>query len=222
MREDYRLPLALRARPVHGHGRWSPSPSKTAPATTPMIWFASFRRDSVPPARSFRALVEACASLSSPPRSDPAAAQRSVVRLAHHARTTIARRAARSTAGEGWSSLSRRRGGIRCGVLRGSSSTRPLTFAARTTKTWTMRFSCPSATSLVGQKTSCSDTADLLPRSSPICGDAFQWLDAGALKKRGARGITGHSDVSRAFGGTHWDPGPNFPIEFYLALVGAS
>ena len=52
-------------------------------------------------------------------------------------------------------------------------------------------------------------------------GIPLQWLDASALKKRGARGITGHSDVSKAFGGTHWDPGPNFPIDFYMALVSA-
>jgi N-acetyl-anhydromuramyl-L-alanine amidase AmpD len=38
----------------------------------------------------------------------------------------------------------------------------------------------------------------------------------------GKRGITGHVDVSRAFKKSdHHDPGPNFPIERYLALVKA-
>ena len=64
-------------------------------------------------------------------------------------------------------------------------------------------------------------SARLVSRLCMTYGIPLQWLDAGALKKRGARGITGHRDVSLAFGGTHWDPGPNFPIDFYLALVGA-
>lgn len=38
--------------------------------------------------------------------------------------------------------------------------------------------------------------------------------------KQGARGICGHADVSRAFGkSTHWDPGPAFPWEQYVALM---
>lgn len=47
------------------------------------------------------------------------------------------------------------------------------------------------------------------------------WLDADDLR-RGARGLTTHADVTRAFPGpgrTHWDPGPNFPKRQYLALV---
>lgn len=36
----------------------------------------------------------------------------------------------------------------------------------------------------------------------------------------GHRGITTHNDVSLAFKlGTHWDPGPNFPMAHYLDLV---
>ena len=65
-------------------------------------------------------------------------------------------------------------------------------------------------------------SARLVSRLCSAYGIPHQWLDAAALKKRGARGITGHRDVSLAFGGTHTDPGPNFPIDFYLALVGAS
>jgi N-acetyl-anhydromuramyl-L-alanine amidase AmpD len=47
------------------------------------------------------------------------------------------------------------------------------------------------------------------------------WLYAADLKA-GKRGITTHDAVSKAFKrSTHWDPGAGFPIERYLALVGA-
>jgi N-acetyl-anhydromuramyl-L-alanine amidase AmpD len=35
----------------------------------------------------------------------------------------------------------------------------------------------------------------------------------------GASGICGHWDLSRSIGGTHTDPGPNFPWDAYLARV---
>lgn len=35
----------------------------------------------------------------------------------------------------------------------------------------------------------------------------------------GAKGICGHADVSKAFNGTHTDPGPNFPWPAFVALV---
>lgn len=38
--------------------------------------------------------------------------------------------------------------------------------------------------------------------------------------KRGARGITTHNAVSDAFKrSSHWDPGPNFPMAWYLARI---
>lgn len=38
--------------------------------------------------------------------------------------------------------------------------------------------------------------------------------------RRGRRGITGHADVSEAFGRSdHWDPGPHFPWPLFLDLV---
>ena len=47
------------------------------------------------------------------------------------------------------------------------------------------------------------------------------WLYAADLRA-GKRGITTHKAVSDAFKrGTHWDPGPGFPAERYLALVRA-
>lgn len=40
--------------------------------------------------------------------------------------------------------------------------------------------------------------------------------------RRGLRGVTGHADVSGAFGRSdHWDPGPSFPWQHFLALVRA-
>ena len=42
------------------------------------------------------------------------------------------------------------------------------------------------------------------------------------IKAGHARGICGHWDVSQAFGGTHWDPGPAFPWSSYLDSVSAS
>lgn len=44
-------------------------------------------------------------------------------------------------------------------------------------------------------------------------------IDAGQLLA-GARGVCGHVDVSNAWHqSTHWDPGPNFPWDFYMAQV---
>jgi N-acetyl-anhydromuramyl-L-alanine amidase AmpD len=48
------------------------------------------------------------------------------------------------------------------------------------------------------------------------------WLQPSDLVA-GRRGITSHANVSQAFKrGSHWDPGPNFPIEKYLAAVRAA
>lgn len=47
------------------------------------------------------------------------------------------------------------------------------------------------------------------------------WLDADDLRA-GRRGITGHVQVSDAFGrSSHRDPGPGFPVEAYVARVRA-
>jgi hypothetical protein len=46
-----------------------------------------------------------------------------------------------------------------------------------------------------------------------------RWLVAGDLVA-GRRGITGHSEVSAAYGKSdHWDPGPGFPVERFLDRV---
>lgn len=40
------------------------------------------------------------------------------------------------------------------------------------------------------------------------------------LRQPGARGICGHVDCTKATGvGSHWDPGPHFPWDWYLARV---
>ncbi len=37
------------------------------------------------------------------------------------------------------------------------------------------------------------------------------------LKLPGARGVTTHNEVSKAFGkSTHWDPGPHFPMAWFI------
>lgn len=46
-----------------------------------------------------------------------------------------------------------------------------------------------------------------------------RWLVAGDILA-GRRGITGHSEVSAAYGKSdHWDPGPGFPAEGFLDRV---
>ena len=47
----------------------------------------------------------------------------------------------------------------------------------------------------------------------------IRWLSADDLPA-GRRGITGHAQVSEAFGKSdHWDPGPGFPVESFLDRV---
>lgn len=50
-------------------------------------------------------------------------------------------------------------------------------------------------------------------------GIPIRFVDAAGLR-RGERGITTHAAVSEAFRrSTHWDPGPDFPVDVLLALV---
>ena len=49
-----------------------------------------------------------------------------------------------------------------------------------------------------------------------------RWLVAADLVA-GRRGITGHAEVSKAFGKSdHWDPGPAFPVQRFLGMVRAA
>jgi N-acetyl-anhydromuramyl-L-alanine amidase AmpD len=66
----------------------------------------------------------------------------------------------------------------------------------------------------------------MLERSAGLTADICKRYDIPVVWLRppdllaGRRGITGHVDVSRAFKRSdHHDPGPNFPIERYIALV---
>lgn len=45
-----------------------------------------------------------------------------------------------------------------------------------------------------------------------------RWVGPLGLKL-GRKGLTTHVDCSRAFGGDHWDPGPGFPKDTFLAYV---
>ena len=84
-------------------------------------------------------------------------------------------------------------------------------FARQTRKDWADAYSTAvlrRASSLV---------ADVCRRR----GIPVRWLAAADLVA-GRHGITGHADVSEAYGKSdHWDPGPGFPVERLLALVRA-
>ena len=66
----------------------------------------------------------------------------------------------------------------------------------------------------------------VLGRAATLVADAcrrraipVRWIVAADLAA-GSRGITGHSEVSKAHRKSdHWDPGPGFPIERFLGLV---
>jgi N-acetyl-anhydromuramyl-L-alanine amidase AmpD len=69
-------------------------------------------------------------------------------------------------------------------------------------------------------------SAAVLRRASSLVADVcrrrsipVRWLGADDLVA-GRRGLTGHADVSAAYGKSdHWDPGPGFPVERFLAQV---
>lgn len=67
-------------------------------------------------------------------------------------------------------------------------------------------------------------SASLTARLCHKYGIPVVWLDAEALARPGARGITGHVQCTDAFSGGkgHQDPGPHFPVDGYLALVRAA
>ena len=84
-------------------------------------------------------------------------------------------------------------------------------FASQTTRDWQDAYSravLSRAASLV---------ADVCRRRRiPV-----RWLVADDLVAR-RRGVTGHAEVSRAFGQSdHWDPGDGFPVEAFLDRVRA-
>jgi N-acetyl-anhydromuramyl-L-alanine amidase AmpD len=60
------------------------------------------------------------------------------------------------------------------------------------------------------------------PLTAELCaryGIPVRWLRVEQVRERAA-GITGHDEISRAFGlSDHWDPGPAFPVDRFLRLV---
>lgn len=66
----------------------------------------------------------------------------------------------------------------------------------------------------------------LLKRAAALVADVchrrripVRWLLADDLRV-GRRGLTGHGEVSRAYGKSdHWDPGDGFPVEWFLDRV---
>ena len=62
-------------------------------------------------------------------------------------------------------------------------------------------------------------SAKLVARLCNAYGIPVVWLEHEDVRA-GLRGITGHAQVSRAFGkSTHWDPGPGFPADQYVQMV---
>lgn len=45
-----------------------------------------------------------------------------------------------------------------------------------------------------------------------------KWLTVADLKK-GVRGVSSHANCTKAFGGSHTDPGPNFPTALFMGRV---
>jgi N-acetyl-anhydromuramyl-L-alanine amidase AmpD len=64
-------------------------------------------------------------------------------------------------------------------------------------------------------------SAELVRGMCATYGIPVMFLDAAELlRHRPPRGITTHNEVSEAYRRSdHWDPGPNFPIDWYLAMV---
>jgi len=52
-------------------------------------------------------------------------------------------------------------------------------------------------------------------------GIRVRWLSAAALKLGVRDGITDHDECSKAFGGNHYDPGPNWPRSVFMGYVRA-
>ena len=63
----------------------------------------------------------------------------------------------------------------------------------------------------------------LVRRLSEECEIPLEWVSDAALVDGTAHGLTTHAQISRAFKvpGGHWDPGPNFPGDLFLALCQA-
>lgn len=55
--------------------------------------------------------------------------------------------------------------------------------------------------------------------ASQRLGIPARWLTDAELRAGSVKGFIAHAQASRVLGGTHWDPGPNFPADRYIALV---
>ena len=84
----------------------------------------------------------------------------------------------------------------------------------------------PSHARQTGKEWADAYSSAVLARAATLIADVcrrrripVRWLVAGDLVA-GRRGITGHSEVSAAYGKSdHWDPGPGFPVERFLDRV---
>ena len=55
--------------------------------------------------------------------------------------------------------------------------------------------------------------------ASQRLGVPARWLTDAELRAGNVKGFITHAQASRVLGGTHWDPGPNFPATRYMTLV---
>lgn len=67
-----------------------------------------------------------------------------------------------------------------------------------------------------------------LDNGSTICAEwavkydiPARWLTDAQLRDGVSRGFTTHEQCKRVFGGSHWDPGPNFPKATYMGAIAA-
>lgn len=55
--------------------------------------------------------------------------------------------------------------------------------------------------------------------ASKRLGVPARWLTDAQLRAGNVKGFITHAQASRVLGGNHWDPGPHFPADRYMALV---
>jgi hypothetical protein len=82
-------------------------------------------------------------------------------------------------------------------------------FAQWSEKTWLEKFRTLRRTALKAAQ------------DSRRYGIKIRWLSAEAMKSGVKNGFTDHDECSKAFGGSHWDPGPGWPRKRVMGMMRA-